>query len=47
MFPVIIDAPTVIIFEKICLDLIRNQETLDFRSKAFPLSYLGMRMQLV
>ena len=29
MFPVIIDAPTVIIFENICPDQVLNQEPLD------------------
>ena len=42
MFPVIIDAPTVIIFENISPDLVLNQEPLDLWSKAFPLGYLDM-----
>ena len=42
MFPAIIDAPTGVIFENICPDLVLNQEPLDLRSNAFPLGYLGM-----
>ena len=42
MFSMIIDAQTVIIFENICPDLVLNQEPLDLRSNAFPLSYLGI-----
>ena len=38
MFPVIIDAPTVVIYEKICPDLVLNQAALDRRSNASPLT---------
>ena len=47
MFFMIIDAPTVIIFENICPDLVLNQEPLDLRSNALPLSYLGIWIHLV
>ena len=47
MLSVIIDAPTLIIFENICPDLVLNQVPLDLRSSAFPLSYPGMWIYLV
>ena len=47
IFPVIIDSPTVIIFEKVCSDLVMNLEPLDLRSNAFPLGYLGMWIHFV
>ena len=42
MFPVIYDAPTVIIFENKCPDLVLNQEAFDLWSNAFPLGCLDM-----
>ena len=47
MFPVIIYAPTVSIFEKICLDMVLNHNPLDHRSNASPRSYLGICIHLV
>ena len=47
MFSVIIYAPTVIMFENICPDLVLNQELSDLRSNALPLSYLGIWIHLV
>ena len=47
MFPVIIYAPTVSIFEKICLGMVLNHNPLDHWSNASPRSYLGMCIHLV
>ena len=47
MFSFIIDAPTGIIFENIYPILVLNQEPLDLRSNAFPLSYRGIWIHLV
>ena len=47
MFPVIVDASTVLMFENIFPDLVLNQKPLDIRSNAFPLGYQGMWIHLV